>query len=559
LAQARRAVVLSELGFIEEIGRPDIDKHLACLVLHHDDRATRDVFLRQRLQVNPQGVFGYPLQVSVDRRRDFARRPHGRELRRPRPQRAADEPTHQVRGSERGRPRGRRQWLAARVFGCLFGQRPHRQHPIDDPIAAGLGELGALANIVQTRSARQTSQQGSLGGGERGQRLVEDRQARGAGPTEPGAEIDALEVRAEDLVFLERRFDAQRERHLEKLSTERLRPRVNRARQLHRQRGCARDDAAVGEARGDRAPQRQDIDPVVRTKPSIFRGDHRVRQRSVQLGVGQGTSAFAIGRPHLAEQAASIVKYPDGRARPLAQLGREGGEQRREEQRGEGRHRDDREASQQPGSPRRHRAHRSRLRANVEVRASRAPRDISAVHRLRVRRRHDEPTDRGGAREIAEMVEAGGQILDEREHAIVVDLPVHERLLERAVEPRHRGRGRALCLDPGAAAASVARSGTIVVGDRLDVRRRVETRIERFESGRQRIIDHDLFLVLARFQKQIDQNQIARGDGILRALGDPRDRGRQVLRRDRAEQLLHVQALVARGFRELFRGIGQDG
>jgi hypothetical protein len=69
LAQGERTIVLPQPRFVEEVGRADIGKHLACLVLDDDDGAARDVLLRQRFEVDAQRRLRDALQIGVDRRR----------------------------------------------------------------------------------------------------------------------------------------------------------------------------------------------------------------------------------------------------------------------------------------------------------------------------------------------------------------------------------------------------------------------------------------------------------------------------------------------------------
>ena len=108
---------------------------------------------------------------------------------------------------------------------------------------------------------RQHRQQRRLGVRELPRRLAEVGPARRLDALDVAAEGREREVQGEDLVLGQAPFELQGARDLAQLAGRRARHRFDQARDLHRQRGAARHDAAVPRGLPRGAQQRQRIDP----------------------------------------------------------------------------------------------------------------------------------------------------------------------------------------------------------------------------------------------------------------------------------------------------------
>ncbi len=179
-----------------------------------------------------------------------------------------------------------------RALGFVFRREPDIDHPIEHAIATSLEPRGALSRIVERRATRHARDAGGFGEREIFRGLVEEVLARGLGTFDVRTEVDAVQIRLENRVLVERSFDAEGDGHHVDLPRERARRADQPARELLRERRSAGDDVAVRDRLPERPRERERIDARMRIEAVIFCGEHGADERRPELGQRRSFDAF---------------------------------------------------------------------------------------------------------------------------------------------------------------------------------------------------------------------------------------------------------------------------
>ena len=176
---------------------------------------------------------------------------------------------------------------------------------------------------MRSRRARQRGQQRRLAERELVRRLPEPRERRRADAFEVAAEGREIEVAREQHVLGQVPDELERAQRLDRLRAQRARPRLGHARELHRDGGGARDDAAGAQVVGDGARERQRIHAGVTAEAVVLGRDDRAPQRRPDFLERERQAQDAVGRQEDAQRRA-VAREHHARRRPHQALEREG-------------------------------------------------------------------------------------------------------------------------------------------------------------------------------------------------------------------------------------------
>jgi hypothetical protein len=126
----------------------------------------------------------------------------------------------------------------------------------------------------------------------------------------------AIQVQLEDPLLVEVRLEPPGPQDLAHLAGGAARRAAQQARQLHRDRGAARDDSAGSNIVPQRAGECAHFHAPVVVEPAILHCDERLQHLGIDLAERDESAARAVGRPRRAQQHAGAVEQGDGRNGP---------------------------------------------------------------------------------------------------------------------------------------------------------------------------------------------------------------------------------------------------
>ena len=309
LTERAGAVVLAKCSIRQKVGRADVRDDFARPIVDHEHRCRRDVVLFETADGAAGELFDLALQAQVQRRNDAVQAPAPES----RLGRTAREGDRQVMPSSLDERSLQADGLGAGAFhGVSLGEAAS-EHAVENAIAARPHFIGTPPRVIKRRSARDRGEHRRLGEGELGSGLVEVEMTRGFDASDIRAEFDAAEVLFEDTILVERRFDAERERHFSELPGERSGPVYDGAGELLRQRAGAGHDAAVPDELSGRTHDGERVDSRVPIEPRIFGGEDRIRHRAMEVFERHRSAELAAVRTKLPNDPAVAVENAHAR------------------------------------------------------------------------------------------------------------------------------------------------------------------------------------------------------------------------------------------------------
>ncbi len=256
------------------------------------------------LRVFGRELFEVALQIAVERQLDdLFRRMRG------------DLGLGQMRREHREMCSGRSGWRSALALSASAAVMTCAADGAAQNAVAGCQRgFGIAIEAAHFRRLRERDEQRRFAEREPPRLLAEVGKGRGPDAFEIAAERRQAKVEFQDLGFRERAFEFDGARHLAELAARRaFMLAVEQARDLHRQRRAAGDEAPVPQHLQDSADDGFRVDAVVAVEALVLEGEEHLEVVRVDVLRIERQSPFAFGRREGAKQAIVAIDDGDGR------------------------------------------------------------------------------------------------------------------------------------------------------------------------------------------------------------------------------------------------------